>query len=303
MRVLVSGGTGLIGSRLVESLVRDGHEAAVLTRSPEARQGLPDGAETVGWDAETLGDWVTELPRADAVVHLAGESIFGVRWTEEKKQRIRASRVESGRLVAEAFARCSPKPRALVQASGIDFYGSRGDELVTEETPAGDSFLARTCVEWEASTEPVEAMGVRRAVIRTSLVLSSEGGALPLMKMPFQLFVGGPVGDGEQYVPWIHRTDEVRAIRFLLEDERGRGPFNLAAPNPVTNEELSARLADVLGRPKLFRVPSFALKAALGEMSTLVLTGQRAVPKRLQELGFEFLHPEVRGALADLLRS
>jgi hypothetical protein len=302
VRVVVTGGTGLIGSRLAASLLDDGHDVSVLTRSPGRDHGLPAGAREVGWDAQTLGDWVTVLPRADAVVHLAGASIAGGRWTEARKRLIRASRVDSCRLLAEALAQCSPRPAVLVQASAVGYYGPHGDVVVSEETPPGSDFLARTCIEWEASSAALETLGVRRVLLRTGLVLADEGGALPLMKLPFLLFVGGPVGDGTQCVPWIHLDDEVRAVRFLLAHDEASGPFNLTAPNPVTNAELSAHLAAVLHRPNLFRAPSFAVQAILGEMAALVLTGQRAVPQRLQELGFTFRFPEVRGALEDLLR-
>ncbi|MDX1631662.1 MAG: TIGR01777 family oxidoreductase [Thermoanaerobaculia bacterium] len=301
MRILVTGGTGLIGSRLVEILAADGNDVAVLTRSPDREHGLPPAVAEVGWDAESLGDWVTELPRTDVVVHLAGENISSGRWTEERKRAIRRSRVDSTRVLARAFAECDPRPEVLVQASGIDYYGARGDEIVTEETSAGDGFLAGVCQEWEEAGRPVEALGVRRPRLRTGLVLSGRGGALPLMKRPFQLFVGGPLGSGEQYVSWIHLEDEVRAIRHLIEEDEADGPFNLTAPHPVTNEELSARLADALGRPNLFRVPAPVLRILLGEMAELLLTGQRAVPRRLEELGFEFRYPDLGRALEEAL--
>lgn len=301
MRVLVTGGTGLIGSRLVESLVDERHEAVVLTRSPGKDHGLPPTVAEVGWDAETLGDWVTELPRTDVVVHLAGENIASGRWTEKRKRGIRRSRVDSTRVLARAFAGCDPRPRVFVQASGVDYYGPRGDDVVTEETSAGEGFLAGVCREWEEAGQPVESLGVRRARLRTGLVLSDRGGALPLMKKPFQLFVGGPLGSGEQYVSWIHLEDEVRAIRFLMDHEEAEGAFNLTSPHPVTNQELSARLAEVLGRPNLFRVPAPVLELFLGEMSELVLTGQRAVPRRLEELGFEFRYPDLTRALEETL--
>jgi hypothetical protein len=192
------------------------------------------------------------------------------------------------------------KPAVIVQASGIGYYGPRGDEEVGEEAPPGSDFLGKLAVEWEASTAPVEALGVRQVVIRTGVVLSLEGGALPRLAAPFRFFLGGPLGSGRQWTPWIHIVDEVRAIRFLLEHEGARGPFNLSAPRPVTNRELARALGRAMRRPAWLPVPALALKLALGEMSAVLLTGQRAVPKRLLEEGFAFRFPDVEGALQNL---
>ncbi|MHB1161827.1 MAG: TIGR01777 family oxidoreductase, partial [Chloroflexota bacterium] len=261
----------------------------------------PRGVRAERWDARTAAGWGQLADGADAIVNLAGESLAGGPWTEERKSRILQSRLNAGRAVLEAVEAAVQKPRVVVQASAVGYYGPRGDEEVTEETPPGGDFLARVCVEWEASTAPVEDMGVRRAVIRSSIVLSTRGGALPRLMMPYRLFVGGPLGSGRQWYSWIHIADEVAAIRFLLENESARGPFNLAAPNPVTNARFSRQLGRALGRPSLVRTPAFALRLLLGEMATTVLEGQRVVPRRLQALGFAFRFPDLEAALRDLI--
>ncbi|MGD2115570.1 MAG: TIGR01777 family oxidoreductase, partial [Acidobacteriota bacterium] len=247
--------------------------------------------------------WGAELEGARAVVNLAGESVAGGRWTASRKRRIRESRLASTRAVCRAIERASERPEVLLQGSAVGFYGPReGDGRLTEDSGPGDDFLARVTIDWEAASRPVEEIGVRRCLLRTGVVLSTAGGALPQMALPFKLFAGGPAGDGSQWVPWIHLRDEVLAIRFLLETAAARGPFNLTAPEPVTNRELSRALGAALGRPSLLRAPSFALRLALGEMAEVVLEGQRAVPERLLAAGFEFEFPDVRTALADLYR-
>lgn len=304
MRVIITGGTGLIGSRLAASLADD-YEVIALSRNPDKRQ-FPAGVRGQRWDAETAKDWGDLADGAYAIVNLAGESIAGKgllpsRWTPERKRRIRQSRTKAGRAVVEAIEAAAEKPKVLVQASAVGYYGPSGNEKLTVDAPPGDDFLAEVCVMWESVTEPVEEMGVRRVTLRTGVVLSEEGGALPLMALPYKFFVGGPLGDGNQWMPWIHLEDEARAIRFLMEHEEADGPFNLAAPNPVRNREFGQRIGEVLGRPSFFPTPAFALRLALGEMSTIVLDGQRAVPERLQELGFDFNYVEVTAALDDLL--
>ena len=299
MRVLIVGGSGLIGSALAESLVRDSHEAVVLSRSPE-RQRLPPGVRAAAWDGRTLGPWVDELGKADGVVNLAGESIFG-RWTEAKKRRLWKSRVETSRLVAQAFATVRRRPLVLVQASAVGYYGNPGDRSVDEGAPPGDDFLARLAVDWEAASAMVEPLGARRPIARTGIVLSRRGGAMKPLVRAFRSFAGGRLGDGRQPMPWIHEEDEVGAIRFLLESPQATGPFNLAAPEPATNAELSQALARALRRPNWLPVPSFAVRLALGELGETLLGGQRAVPSRLRALGFRFRFPALAGALADLL--
>ena len=302
MHVIIAGGTGLIGRALARSLVADGHPVTVLTRRPEARsQGLPGEVQLVAWDGQTVGEWAQALEGADGVVNLAGAGLAEQRWTAERKRIIRESRIRAGEALAQAVEQASPRPEVFVQASAVGYYGPCGDEIVTEEHPPGTDFLAQLCVEWEASSARVEALGLRRPILRTGVVLSREGGALPRMVLPVRLFVGGPLGSGRQYFPWIHIADEVRAIRFLLEQEGASGPYNLTAPNPVTNREFIRLLGRVLGRPTVLPVPALALRLLFGEMATVLLDGQRAVPQRLLEAGFAFRFTQAEEALRDLL--
>jgi len=227
--------------------------------------------------------------------------VFPRRWTAARKRLLRESRLAAGRVLAEAVTASARKPRVFVQASAVGYYGPRGDEELAEDAPPGDDFLARLAVDWEAASAAVETAGVRRVVVRTGIVLSTVGGALPRLVLPFRLFLGGPLGAGRQWLPWIHIVDEVGALRFLMEREGAQGAFNLCAPRPLTNAEFARALARVLGRPHALRTPAWALRLALGEMATLVLDGQRAVPCRLLELGYVFRFEQAEDALRDLL--
>ena len=302
MRILITGGTGLIGSALSRSLVEDGYEVTILTRSPERQQAqAQEGVVFEEWDGETVADWGQQVSKVDAIVNLAGAGIAEGRWTSARKQQIRESRIRSGQALVSAIEGSGTVPKVLIQSSAVGYYGPGDDQALSEEASPGSDFLAGVCVEWEASTAPVESLGVRRVVIRTGVVLSTQGGALPRMTLPFRLFAGGPLGSGRQYFPWIHIDDEVAAIRFLLEDEQASGAFNLAAPNPPTNKEFVRHLGQVMGRPSLMPTPSIALRTLFGEMSTVLLDGQRAVPSRLQEAGYQFIFPDPVAALRDLL--
>ena len=311
MRIVIAGGTGLIGRALTASLAADGHEVIILSRAPEKATGLPQGARAVRWDGRTASGWGELAEGAEAIVNLAGESIGGENmlalitkpWTREHLQLIRTSRVNAGRAVVQAIEQARVKPHVLVQSSAVGYYGLPGDQEITEDTPAGNDALAKICFDWEATTASVEAPGVRRVVIRTGgVVMSAQGGALPFMLLPFKLFVGGPLGSGKQWFSWIHIADEVRAIRFLLDRSDARGAFNLCAPEPLRNGELARVIGRVMGRPSFVPTPAFAMKLLLGDKATLVLDGQRQVPKRLLELGFQFQFPKVQAALQDLLK-
>ncbi len=301
MRVIVSGGSGLIGRALVAGLAADGHQATVLSRNPDRVRGLPEGVTAAAWDARNAEALTPLIAGADAVVHLAGAGIADGRWTAERKRRIRDSRVDSSAAIAAAFAAAEPRPDVLLQGSAVGYYGPRGAEELTEESGSGGDFLARICRQWEEASAGVEDLGVRRAVLRTGVVLAREGGALPKMLLPFRLFAGGPVGNGRQYMPWIHLVDEVGAIRFLLESPGAAGPFNLTAPEPLTNKRFSRILGRVLRRPSFMPAPAFALKLALGEMSKILLEGQRALPRRLEEAGYRFRFRGLEEALRDLV--
>lgn len=306
MRVIITGGTGLIGSRMANALAREDHDVIVLSRSPRTAEGLDSRVRREGWDAKSAKGWGPLADGADAILNfaaenLAGEGFFPQRWTEERKQAILQSRLDAGQAVMEAIEQAENKPKVLIQASAVGYYGAGRDSgEITEQSSAGNDFLADVCKQWEASTEVAERLGVRRPVIRTGVLLTTEGGALPRLALPFKLFVGGPMGSGKQQIPWIHMDDELGAIRFLLTHPTATGPFNLCAPEPVTNAEFSRRLGDAMSRPSLIPVPSFALKAMFGEVSTVVLTGQRAVPARLLELGYHFKYLTVEQALANI---
>lgn len=301
MRVIITGGSGLIGRALAAALLQRGDDVIVTSRDPQGTEGLPRAAGVVRWDCQSPGELVPILAGADAVVHLAGAGIGDQRWTEERKRLIRDSRVRSTAALSEAFAAAADRPGTLLQASAVGFYGSRGDAELDETAPCGEGFLADVCVAWEDSGRPVESLGVRRAILRTGVVLAAEGGALPRMALPFRLFAGGPVGDGRQMVPWIHRADVVGAIRFLLRDGGAAGAFNLTAPEPVHSKAFAGALGRALRRPSFVPAPAFAIRALLGEMSELVLASQNVVPDALAAAGYRFRFPAIDAALVDLV--
>lgn len=302
MNVLLTGGTGLIGSALTRRLLADGHHVSILSRSPQKYAADFPGAELLKWDGRTPDGWAHALTRADAVVNLAGAGVADKRWTPARKRLILDSRMNAGHALQKAIEQSAHKPAVLIQSSAVGYYGENpGDTPLTEDAPPGDDFLARVCVEWEASTAAVESLGVRRAIIRTGVVLAANGGALPRMALPFRFFAGGRIGSGKQWTPWIHIADEVAAICFLLENDSAHGAFNLSAPAPVPNAEFSRALAQALHRPALFPVPPPALKIMFGEMAGVLLGGQRAIPQKLQSLGFTFQFSDVAAALRDLL--
>lgn len=302
MHIIIIGGSGLIGRALTSSLVSTGCEVIVLSRSPEKVVGLSPAVRIECWDARTAEGWGHLMNDADAVVNLAGESISSGRWTAKRKTAIRDSRLNAGQAIVEAIINADHRPRVLIQASGVGFYGVHQDVQITEEAPSGKDFLAQLAVDWEASTSPVEALGVRRAIIRTGVVLSRKGGALPRMLIPFRFYVGGKLGSGRQWFPWIHINDEINAIRFLIENDSAAGPFNLVAPNPITNACFTRMLGEVMRCPARIATPAFLLRIAFGEMSTLLLDGQYAVPRHLLDLGYVFKFADAESALRELLK-
>lgn len=301
MRVLITGGSGLVGLALTESLARRGNEVIILSRQPQRIIGLPIGARAALWDGRTSKGWSSLADGADALVNLAGENISAGRWTDERKHRILESRLNSGRAVVEAVKAADHKPRIVIQASAIGYYGVRGDEEITEDTPQGHDFLSQVTAAWEASTSSLDTLGVRRVIIRTGVVLSARGGALTRMLLPFRFFAGGRLGNGQQWFPWVHISDEVGAIRFLMENDKASGPFNLTAPVPLTNAEFSRLLGQHLRRPAIIPAPVFALRLLFGEMAGVLLGSQRAVPKNLLQQGFTFQFCEAGSALRDLI--
>ncbi len=310
MRVLLTGATGLIGMRLTQELLEAGHQVTALTRDPQrAAARLPAAVRPLPWDGQMLGDWSAALEETDAIVHLAGESIAGERapaiflqrWTAERRERIRASRVESGRLLVAAIRRAARRPAVFLQASAVGYYGPRSS-AVDENAPPGDDFLAQVCRQWEASTRELESLGLRRVVLRTGLVLAADGGILPLMLLPIRLGLGGRLGSGRQGVSWIHVDDEAAAIRFLLEEPAARGAYNLTAPQPLSQADFVRTAGALLRRPVWLPAPAWGLRLALGQKADLVLAGQYALPARLQAAGFRFRFPQLEAALRDLLR-
>ncbi|MBX3190797.1 MAG: TIGR01777 family oxidoreductase [Labilithrix sp.] len=309
MRVVVSGGTGFIGRALVASLTERGDDVAVLSRGKIGghlgpRPGCCRGAgkvELASWTPELEGEWTRVVDGADAVIHLAGAGIFDERWTAQRKEILRSSRIRSTELLAGAIARAKKKPRVFVSGSAVGYYGtSTGDRELVEDEPAGKDFLATLTRDWEAAASAAREAGVRVAHPRIGLVLGRGGGMLAKLVPVFRAYVGGPVGSGAQYMPWIHLADTVRAIEHAV-DGTLEGAFNVTAPDPVTNEAFSRALGRALGRPAIMRVPEAAVKLAFGAGAEVVLTGQRAVPQKLSRAGFDFVFPELASALADLV--
>ncbi len=301
-RIIITGGTGLIGSALTQVLSAKDHEVIILSRDPAKTKGLPRNAHAVAWDARSADGWGKAADGALAIVNLAGANIGRPLWTTSYKRVIRDSRVNAGHAVVEAVRAARQKPSVVIQPSGINYYGVASDEIRTEQSPAGNDFLSDVCKDWEASTAEVEAMGVRRAVLRTAIVLSGKGGALPLMALPFRFFAGGPIGSGKQYISWIHLADDVSAMVFLIENADARGVYNLSAPNPVTNRDFGHALGHALHRPSFFPTPALPMKLALGEMADLTLLGSmRVVPEALQRAGYEFKFTNIETALHNLL--
>ena len=304
-RVIITGGSGFIGRALTRELLDAQYEVVWLSRNPATTRDVPAGVRVEKWDGRSAQGWSALAEGAFAIVNLAGESIGipPLPWTNERKRRIRDSRVNASKAVVEAVRLAREKPRVIVQASAVGFYGARGDEVITEKNSAGHDFLADVAVAWEASSAEVETLGVRRVVTRFGLPLDKSGGVFPFLVMPIRLFVGGPIGSGRQVIAWIHLHDAVRAIRFLMEKDDARGAFNLTAPEPLTNAELGRVIARVLRRPFWLPVPAFALKLALGEMAELLLlNGQRVLPERLLRAGFKFQFPTAELALKDVLK-
>lgn len=298
MRILVTGGSGFVGQRLCPRLQAHGHELLVVSRSPDkARQVLPQGSDI---RARVLD--FSDVP-VEAIVNLAGESIAGKRWSEAQKQRLIESRLSITRDLVVLCERLEMPPGVMVSGSAMGYYGDQGQEPVDEATSPHEEFAHRLCARWEDTAREAEASGVRVALLRTGLVLDAGGGALQKMLPPFRMGLGGRIGDGRQYMPWIHREDLVRIIEFLLSRETLAGPFNASAPHPVTNAEFTQTLARHLKRPAVLPVPAPLLKLTLGEMSRLLLTGADMRPRRLQEAGFTFTYPTLGEALRDILKA
>lgn len=306
MRVFVTGGTGLIGTRLVRQLLGRGDEVAVLTRRPaEAATRFGPGCTVVEGDPMQVGGWMDSVGDCDAVINLAGENVFNRRWKEGFKKLLYDSRIDTTRHVVEALLqarrRGSGRPRTLVNASAIGYYGPHGDEELTEDSPPGSDFLAHLCVEWEKAAGLVEGEGLRCALVRVGVVLDKEGGALAKLLTPFKLFVGGRAGSGRQWMSWIHHEDMVGLFLLALDNAAATGPLNGTAPNPVTNRDFSTALGHALHRPSFMPTPGLALRVLLGEVANVITAGQRVLPKKAMGLDYHFKYATVDTALRQLL--
>jgi uncharacterized protein (TIGR01777 family) len=303
MKVLVTGATGLIGQRLVKALADRGDQIVVLTRNVAGREAqllaTTPGVSVEAW--ADAGKLVAVVETVDTIVNLAGEPIIGKRWTPEQRQVIHDSRIKATRTLGDAVQRASHKPMTVMNASAVGFYGAHGAERLTEADPAGEDFLANVCRDWEVAASDMKSTSTRVIVARIGVVLAAEGGALEQMVKPFKLFGGGPIGNGSQWVSWIHIDDLIALMLFALDTPKVQGPLNLTAPEALTNRDFSKLLGKVLHRPSWLPVPKFALKLALGEVAETLVTGQRVVPDVAMRLGYQFKHPDCEEALRSLL--
>jgi uncharacterized protein (TIGR01777 family) len=297
-----------MGRAVAADLAKDGHEVILLSRNPVQVSGLPAlrNVRAERWDGKTANGWGQLVNGSTAILNFAGENI-GIPpipwWLPGRRQRIRESRVNSGRAIVQAVQNATEKPFVVIQASGINYYGLRGDQITTEKDSAGNDFAAQVCIDWEKATVDVESMGVRRVIIRTAPNLTYQGGILFFLALPFRLFTGGPIGGGKQWFSWIHTIDQVRALRFLIENENARGVYNVSAPDPKTNADFGKLIARVLHRPYWFPVPAFVMRLIFGELGdSLVLGSQRVLPQRLQQAGFQFKFADAEMALRDIMR-
>lgn len=299
MKFVITGATGFIGSILTDRLWNQFHTVALLSRRPPPEVNVTK-KEWFAWQPGMGGAWEAAVDGADGIINLAGEPIAGKRWAAAQKEVLRSSRVDATRSLVNAVAKAKAKPKFLINASAVGYYGPHGDEPVTEQTGPGQDFLSRLCVDWEEEAKKAEAFGVRVALVRTGIVLDKGKGALAKMVPPFKMFVGGPLGSGQQWMPWIHIEDHIGLICFLMENDVASGPFNATAPNPVTMETFSKTLGDVLNRPSWASLPPSALAMLLGEMADMLTTGQRAVPEAALKLGCTFKYPNLLDALKSL---
>ncbi len=303
MTILVAGGTGFIGDALVRQLLGEGHTVVLLSRRPQPVKNVERKLVQVEeWDGKTIGSWVDRLENVDGIINLAGASIDAKRWTEARKAVLVTSRIESTRALVSGIRLMKKRPAVLVNASAVGFYGDVESGDATESRPAGNDFLASLCRRWEEEAQKAEELSVRVVQLRFGVVLEKGGGALEKMILPFRLFVGGPLGSGSQWFPWVHRDDVIGAIIFSLQNPNISGPVNVSAPNQVTMREFSQALGKTMHRPSWARVPAFVLRIVLGEMGGTVLTGQRAVPRKLEDAGFAFRYPRLDEALRAIVK-
>lgn len=298
MKIVIAGGTGFVGQHVSQLLLQEGHSVIVLSRN--GNRSTPTDApqaQHIQWDGCTQGPWAQECDGSDVVINLSGAPIADKRWTPSRKQELTDSRVVSTRTLGQAITEWKTKPHTFLSASGVGYYGDQGSKMVDETSPRGDGFLADLCLEWENAAQKIEALDLRVLNVRFGMVLGSEGGALPKMMFPFQWFLGGPVLPGSQYVSWIHQLDLARLILFLITHPAIQGQVNAVAPNSVTMKDFCHALGKAMKRPSWFPVPEFTLKIVLGELSTMLTTGQQVYPKKALSDGFSFAYPTIQEAM------
>ncbi len=303
MRIVLAGATGFIGKKLIERLLRENHEIILLTRRPDkAVTAFVNKVSGLLWDARSKGDWFRAIDGADAVINLTGESIAGKRWTHEQKEVLRSSRIDSTRVIVQAIGAAANKPAVLINASAVGYYGDVSHDTVTENYPASTDFLGTLSEAWEKEAMRATAFGVRVVCPRIGIVLGEQGGALEKMVLPFRLFVGGPLGSGQQWFPWIHIDDVIEAMVFAIRKSDLEGGVNFTSPHPVTMKEFCRALGHVLRRPSWMPVPEIILRIAVGEFAQFLLSGQKAVPEKLINGGYIYKYDDVKPALEDILK-
>lgn len=301
MKILMTGGTGFVGQALVPALIADGHFVTILSRRQTPLTGVLADARLVTWHGPPQDIPDEALDNPDAFINFAGESIGGGRWTNARKNILFKSRIETTRWLVAAVERCARKPKVMISASAVGYYGPHGNEEITEAEQPGDDFMGALCAHWEDEAKAIIRHEVRLTLLRTGVVLGPGGGALPRLMLPFRFFAGGPLGSGKQVISWVHLNDLVGLVRFVLANDHISGPINATAPDPRTNREFARVLGKAMHRPAFFPTPAFMLRLMLGEMSDIVLTGQRVIPKRALEFGYEFQFPDLESALRDIL--
>ncbi|MDI6765627.1 MAG: TIGR01777 family oxidoreductase [Bacteroidota bacterium] len=298
MKIIIAGGTGFIGSELIRRLLDAKNNVILLSRNPDTGKSIKDDSfQIVKWDGKTMGEWARHIDGVDAIINLTGENIAAKRWSEKQKTRLLQSRIEPTRAIVNAISEASCKQRILINASAVGYYGNFGTGDVTEAEPRGVGFLSDLCEQWEREAMYAEKYKTRVVLLRIGVALDPSGGALKRMLLPFRLFIGGPLGSGKQWFPWIHREDVVNIIFFALEKQSLSGEVNVSSPSPVMMNEFSSSLGKAIGRPSWMPVPSFMLKLMLGEMSEMLIGGRRIIPKKLLEAGYKFKFPTLHDAL------
>jgi len=304
MNILITGGTGFIGKHLLRELTTQHHSITLLTRGQSKTTTVNNATVRYRhWDPMNEGNWIDEAGGCDVIINLIGKNVFEQRWNKTVKEKILASRIVPTRMLVDAIAKAKQKPKLLISASAVGFYGDRNGETITEESSGGDDFLADVVMQWELVAYTAEQFDVRVATPRIGLVLEKSGGMIGKMLLPFRLFVGGPIGSGKQFLPWVHMDDVVRGILYPLKNEQFRGIYNLVAPNPVTMNEFAKIFGSILHRPSWLPVPNLALQILYGEGAKVILSGQKAIPQKLQSAGYLFSYPELRPALHSILKA